>query len=247
MAAPVSEWLTIEETAGWLGVPVYAVTAAIAAGQIPVLRLAEHVRISKTSLLGSVSIYHTVAPPAPSSGPATESLPQPKGLVWLSDLVAAESFSQRWPTKAGDAANISHFLEAWKAQLTLLNEPHAVRIGADHGRTEQKSNDAPDRLFIFFDKVPMVEFMEIGGDHDGWASLIKVNGNKSLLLAEQLPPLYRQARVAPYADITERRAMGRSNGLAVVIARDDLRSCVHHAAARWLARNGHGDMIVPAK
>jgi len=45
-------------------------------------------------------------------------------------------------------------------------------------------------------------------------------------------------KVAPYPEASGMSSSGRPRGLAVIIGRDDLKSAVHHAAARQLGKLG---------
>jgi excisionase family DNA binding protein len=243
------DWFTPEELAEWLRVPEAAVHEAISSGEITAYRLGGHIRIDRAAFLESVA----AAPDTPISAPlsaadtaetnaadTTETathLPPPPELAWVAELRSTDLPPYRWPPEPDGERLVTTFDEAWAGRISLRGVPHRVAVGADYMRSKKHRSDKPDRLIAFIDGRPVAEFIETGGDPAAWASLIKVADNSSLHAREQLPDLYKRAKVAPYADVTGGRQRGRSNGLAVVIARDDVRSAVHHAAAKELARS----------
>lgn len=93
------------------------------------------------------------------------------------------------------------------------------------------------RLSVFISGTAIAEFVETA-DHEGWASVIKPDSRSILGPRDTPPPLYKNARIQPYREATGWLRSGVPKGLALVIARDDFRSAVHHAVARWLARRG---------
>ena len=68
--------------------------------------------------------------------------------------------------------------------------------------------------------------------------LLKVNGKATLRAGVPVPALYCRSRLLPYQEATGFTGPGRTKGLAVVITADDMKSAVHHAAARWLGKRG---------
>jgi hypothetical protein len=102
------------------------------------------------------------------------------------------------------------------------------------------------RLSIWVDGQPTGEFYEtIDGQH--WASLIRPHRRSALRAGEPLPPLYRGTRVESYREMTGLAGRGIPNGLATIIVRNDLRSAVYHAAARWVPRRYNIYAIRPVR
>jgi len=123
---------------------------------------------------------------------------------------------------------------AWSGTITLAGTDIRVLVGEATGA---ERNDKVRRLTVLFDNYPMVEFTPTA-DGAGWASLIKPDGRHTIAPTDAVPRFYRGARVEPYHQVTGLSGRGRPSGAAVVIANAYIDSAVHHAAARWLAKNG---------
>jgi len=164
-------------------------------------------------------------PPAVTLSPG---FPKPAGVEWLTELKPAESFVHRWPSSGG------HFDESYpialQGRIRIDGSEREVLVG------EGRRNDR-GRLTVFLDRYPVAEFMDTA-DGAGWASLIKPDGRKTVAFGNQLPAIYGQSRVVPYPEATGVSGVGHPSGMALVIDRDDIRSAVHHAAARQLAKLG---------
>lgn len=150
------------------------------------------------------------------------SLPMPEGMSWIEELSIDKPFSHVWPTQ------IDKYLHAWKGSVSLRSKPINIKIGeiVYHER---------GRLVVFFNQEPICEFAETL-DHKGWASLIKPNGRNTLQMDKTPPILYQGTRIERYREVTGLTGLGVPKGAAIVIAKEDLRSAVHHAVARWLGR-----------
>ncbi len=180
---------------------------------------------------------HGGASMAPAAlGLAPGELPMPAGAAWLTPLESTAAFDHRWPAQGG------HFDEtypkAWRGRVRIGDTEHSVLVG------ECQRYDR-GRLSVFLDRYPLAEFMDTA-DGAGWASLIKPDGRKTAVPGQGLPALYRDARVVSYREVTGVSGSGHPTGLALVIARDDLRSAVHHAVARQLGKLGRPLTIQPA-
>jgi len=155
-------------------------------------------------------------------------LPAPRGLIWSRDLARAPAFTHFWPKKGGGTA-AEEFQRSWQGAIALQRKEMEVRIG------ECTRHDRGG-LTVFFDNSGVSEFIETT-DGQGWASVIKPDGKRVLKVSETPPPFYRSARIEPYREISGLCGRGVPKAMAVVVSKDDLRSTVHHAAARWLAKN----------
>src|SRR5215467_4997248 len=95
------EWLTEDEAARWLSVPLEAIQGAIKTGQLPVLRLGSHVRINRDIVLqlasGSMSPEGVEATTVSSD--TDNHIPIPRGMQWVEELVRIDSFQYKWPKK----------------------------------------------------------------------------------------------------------------------------------------------------
>jgi excisionase family DNA binding protein len=233
---PDREWLSPEEAATWLSVPLPDLEEAVDSGQLPAVVVGKHVRISTSALLEAAGRSTPKPPPlqAPLFEPFTVhdsgGLPEPAGLVWHEEIEAAEGFTHEWPHRkdAEPEAGTETYTSAWRATIILSGHLTPVLIG----ETERYGRG---RLTVWLDRYPTAEFAETA-DGTGWASLIKPDSRRVLRPGDPIPPLYRGARVEPYRLATGLTGIGIPNGLGVVIDRGDLRSAVHHAAARWLGR-----------
>ena len=223
--------------------PVEAVRAAVQTGELPALVFGGFIRISRDALLNRAAVATTVRA-VPATAPAAQphalahdggGLPSPQGFSWVGELSEAEPFTIPWPRKGG-GSNEEHYPQAWRGTVTLNGVRHDVRIGEciRHDR---------GRLTVLFGRDPITEFAATT-DGRGWASVIKPDGKKVLNAGELPPPLYNHARIASYRQMTGLAGVGVPKGLAVILGRHDLRSVVHHAAARWLGRNRFP--VVPA-
>ena len=106
MNSGVSEWISPDEAARWLDVPLSALQDEIAAGRIPAITVGRHVRIHKPGVVALASpttepltTPPLVAMPAPE-GPGH--LPIPQGMEWVAGLTEDEPFEQRWPRTADE-------------------------------------------------------------------------------------------------------------------------------------------------
>jgi excisionase family DNA binding protein len=228
------EWMSVEQTSQWLGVPVDAVREAVRSGAIPALVIGGYVRVSRAALLGRAAVPVTMrqAPAIPvvatQARPEGGGLPVPAGFSWVEDLAEADEFIINWP-RTGGGSNPETYPSAWRGVITL----NGVRMEAKVGECVRHDRG---RLTVLFDRNPICEFVATT-DGQGWASVIKPDGKKVLTSNEALPLLYLNARIASYREATGLSGIGVPKGLAVVVARDDLRGTVHQAAARWLGRN----------
>jgi hypothetical protein len=155
-------------------------------------------------------------------------VPAPRGLIWDRTLTSAPAFTYFWPKNGGGKA-AEEFGRNWQGFIAIRGKEMKVRIG------ECTRHKRPG-LTVFFDSTPIIEFIETS-DGNGWASVIRPDGRRALKVSETPPPFYFKARVERYRDISGLSGRGVPNALAVVVGKDDLPSVVHHAAARWLAKN----------
>lgn len=221
--------MTVEEAAEWIRVSPADLAAAVASGEIPALRVAGQVRISRSQLIGTARSSTLEVPESATGGSVVDGVPAPAGFTWLQDLQSAAGFDHRWPQRGGGGF-VEHYPKAWAGLVDVTGAQVRVVIG-------ETVRDDRGRLTVFFDGYPVTEFMDTL-DGSGWASIIKPDGKKTVLVSGDLPPLYRRLKVVPYRDATGTSGSGRPRGLAIVIARDDLRSAVHHAAARQAGKSG---------
>lgn len=154
-----------------------------------------------------------------------QGLPQPVGFTWQEPLHPGVEFNFRFPEAE------EHFTHVREARITLLNKTYHVRIG----RTERHGRG---RLIVFFGREILVEFFETA-DSQGFASLIRPDGKKTLRPGDPPPTLYQQARLEHYREAIGMSGKGFPKSMALVIGKDDLASAVYHAAARWLAERGY--------
>ena len=239
-----AEWLTEQTTADWLGVPVQAVQLGIAAGELPVLALAGEVRISRTALLElarrkTATDGHASAAARPAAPELLDELPAPAGFSWLGELTPTAGFVHGWPQHGGGYYK-EPYPDAWEASIRLKGRDQTIKVGRSSG---QERNDKRPRLTVFLDAFPVAEFIPTA-DGTKLASVIKPNGKKTISSPADLPALYRNIATASYTVATGLSGIGRPKGLAVLINPDDLRSAVHHAAARRLGRLG--EVVRPA-
>jgi excisionase family DNA binding protein len=240
------EWMSEGEAADWLGVSVRDVREAISRGALPVLRLGRQVRLSRTALIAAAGGNgDTQNLPADSANPAGPpggrdvnegniGIPAPAELRWRQVLVSSEPFEQGWPRKGGGSAP-ERYPYAWTGVIALVGSERRVVVGESTG---DERLDNRRRLLVLLDAYPTAEFAPTV-DGLGWVSLIKSDGRRTIPPGDPLPRLYRHARVEPYREATGLSGRGRPNGQAVVIDHDDIQSAAHHAAARWLGRNGY--------
>jgi excisionase family DNA binding protein len=233
------EWLDVDQAAEWLKVPASVVSEAIATGQIPAMKIGSFTRISRSALVAAAG-HPSVSPSqagaieavSPDVAPdsANHKVPVPKGLTWDADLEADEGFTQYWPQRKDDPPDTGkeEYDPVWKATITLAGHKMPVVVG-------KTKRNGRDRLTVWLDSYPVAE-CPATTDGLSWASLIKPDSRKVLKPGEPIPSLYRGARVEPYRVATGLTGSGVPTGMAVVIDEDDLRSVVHHAAARWLRR-----------
>ncbi len=155
-------------------------------------------------------------------------VPAPRGLIWDRTLTSAPAFTHFWPKNGGGKA-AEQFGRNWHGSIAIHGKEMKVMVG------ECTRHDRAG-LTVFFDSTPISEFIETS-DGNGWASVIRPDGRRALKVSETPPSFYLKARVERYRDISGLRGRGVPNALAVVVGKDDLPSVVHHAAARWLAKN----------
>lgn len=242
----VEEWISEGEAANWLGVPIRAVQEAIKRGELPALRFGRQVRLSRTALIaaagGNSDTQNLAAwsgsPAGPSGGRETDEedtgVPAPAQLEWRQALAPSEPFEQGWPREGGGSAP-ERYPHSWAGAITLAGSERRVVVGESTG---DERLDNRRRLLVLLDAYPTAEFAPTV-DGLGWASVIKPDGRRTIPAGDPLPRLYRHARVEPYREATGLGGRGRPKGSAVVIDHDDIQSAVHHAAARWLGRNGY--------
>lgn len=231
----IKPWLTEDEAAAWLDVPVEAVRSAIRRGELPSLKVGGHVRINSAGLLTAAvdrtqAVAHQITESLAAMEESAGGIPVPAGMRWTKEIEGAEAFDFHWPAKRGESYS-ERYDPSWEASFTLLGEHISVRVGVC-----ERLNRG--RMTVFFGNLPICEFVEttVG---DGWASVIKPDGKKVLPAGATPPPLYRNAHVEPYREVVSLTGSGVPRGQAVVIAKDDLRSAIHHAAARWLGKRHH--------
>jgi hypothetical protein len=165
----------------------------------------------------------------------------PPGLLWIEDLVSApEPFSYAWPAKKGQKPSIEVYPNVLKGQISLHGRRFGVTVG--EGKREvgvgKGRREVRVRVTVFFDTSPIAEFVDTQ-DGNGLASLIKPDSRKTLRIGEPPPSLYKHGRLEPYREVTGIAGSGAPNAIAVIIHRNDYKSAVHQAAARWLSRKDH--------
>lgn len=231
----MTEWLTEEQAADWLKLPVEVVREAVQGNELPALIIKNHVRISSQALLtlgahSDTSTHNgTAETPAAEVVPAGDGrLPPPTALTWLNEIAPAPAFTIPWPKKGGGTHDEA-YPQAWSGLITLNGDQVEVKVG-------ECIRDGRGRLTVMFDRTPICEFVATV-DGQNWASIIKPDGKHVLAVGQTPPRLYRGARVEPYRDVTGMTGTGVPKGLAVVVSGDDYRSTVHHAAARWLGKH----------
>jgi excisionase family DNA binding protein len=225
----MTEWMTQDEAAEWLRISSAELAAAVASGELPALRVAGKVRISRSRLLGMTNLASSGPIEVEPEDVVAEGVPPPVGFTWLEDLQPTAAFDHVWPKRGGGGFE-EHYPTAW-AGLANINGTQVEVIIGETTRYER------GRLSVFFDGYPVAEFMDTP-DGSGWASVIKPDGKKTVSASSDLPPLYRAVKVASYREATGTSGSGRPKGLAVVIPRNDLRSAAHHAAARQAGKSG---------
>jgi excisionase family DNA binding protein len=233
------EWMTEDVAAEWLGVSTKDLRGAISRGELPMLRIGSQLRLSRSALIARSGGPAGILPGTdhtPADNRAARNghggLPAPAGLEWRQALTAAKPFEHRWPALGG--FSLEKYPRAWSGTVALGGAQLDVLVGEATGA---ERNDGKPRLTVLFDNYPIAEFVPTA-DRKGWASLIKPDGRHSVAPGSPLPRLYLAARIQPYHVATGLSGRGRPSGVAVVIARDDITSAVHHAAARWMGRNG---------
>lgn len=236
-------WMDEETAAEELALPIEVVQEAVKRGLLPALVIKGHVRISRDAMIDiasqSVSSKREVLDVAIAnanqvSNSKEESIPVPLGLNWKDELTKIGDFSHFWPQKRehyGNGNNKEDYTQAWAGSIILASTPISVKVG----RASRKNRG---RLTVFFDKSPVSESCETA-DGKHWASLVKPDGKKILSVGQIRPSLYQSARLESYREATGMTGIGVPRGLAVVIGIDDMRSSVHHAAARWLGKRSY--------
>jgi excisionase family DNA binding protein len=242
----VDEWMSEGEVADWLRVPVRDVQEAIRRGELPVLRLGRHVRLSRAAVIaaagGNSDTQNLAAesgsraglPECRETNEENTGIPAPAQLEWRQALSPSESFVHGWPREGGGSTP-ERYPDAWAGAITLAGSERRVVVGESTG---DERLDNRRRLLVLLDAYPTAEFAPTV-DGLGWASVIKPDGRRTIPAGDPLPRFYRHARVEPYRQATGLSGRGRPKGPAVVIDHDDIQSAVHHAAARWLGRNGY--------
>jgi len=162
-------------------------------------------------------------------------IPVPQGMQWVEEL-APFDFEYKWPNKKekpNDQGSLTiPYSPGWRGKISLQGKEYTVRIG--QGTGTMPGNDK--KLDVFLNGENLCVFSKTL-DEQGWASVIKPDGKKNLGVDETPPALYRRAKIGSYRDVTGMAGSGVPHATAVIVAKDDMRSVAHHAAARWLGRN----------
>lgn len=231
------EWFTEDEAATWLSVPLGAIQEAIKTGQLPVLHLGSHIRINRDIVLklASGSMPSVEVEATHVSNDIDNHIPVPQGMQWIEELVRIDSFQYKWPKKRKNPGDPSFLIVSyspgWQGKISLLGKEYIVRIG----QGTMPSNDK--KLDVFLNGANLCVFSKTS-DEQGWASIIRPDGKKNLGVDETPPALYRRAKVGSYKDVTRMAGSGVPHAAAaVIVAKNDMISVAHHAAARWLGRN----------
>jgi excisionase family DNA binding protein len=233
-----TEWLTEDEAAEWLLVSRETLQEAIKTGQLPVLRLGSHIRINRDIVLklASGSIPPVGVEAITVSDDTDNCIPVPLGMQWVEELVLIDPFEYKWPQKKEKPDDpgflIVVYSPGWQGKISLQGREYTVRIG--QGTGAMPSNEK--KLDVFLNGVNLCVFSKTF-DEQGWASIIKPDGKRNLGVDETPPALYRRTKIGSYRDVTGLAGSGVPHAAAVIIAKDDMRSVAHHAAARWLGRN----------
>lgn len=180
-----------------------------------------------------VQVIVTSSAPTPHAGsnpgtpvfPEGGGLPQPAGFSWQEPLHPGTDFEYRFPEETEEYTNVH------EAKIALHSKVYAVRAGF-------AERDNRGRLVVFFGREALAEFVETV-DGQGFASLIRPDGRKTLRPTDFPPALYQQARLENYRDAVGMTGKGFPKSMALVIGKDDLPAAVYHAAARWLAKRGY--------
>lgn len=230
MVNVIQDWMDIETAANWMDIPMDVFRQALSNGEVPAITIGGQVRISRMALLdkakGSIAAVTEAGVDIPHND---GTLPAPGDLRWVKELESGESFVYNWP-KTGGGTIPYNYDPVWEGEIVLHGQRQRVRVG-------QYQDGGRDRLGVFFGSGEELEFVSTK-DGEGWASLIRPEGRKVLPIGQEPPRLYHHAHIAPWREVTGMSGRGVPFAMGLVVARDDLRSVVHHAAVRWLVWRG---------
>src|SRR5207248_298947 len=122
----MKEWMDEDEAAEWTGVPPADLKKAVRRGDIPVLRIGNTVRISRSALIAlagrpSAEVSETIPLPVdrtPHAADAVSGVTAPGGLEWRTPLATADALKQPWPQRGG-GSYIEHYPRAWAGTIHL--------------------------------------------------------------------------------------------------------------------------------
>lgn len=209
--------LTVDEVASILRVPRETVTDELNKGNIPGFKVGTEWRILQEKLFNFMEAEMDTE----TTNSVTESTMDVK---WQK----ADPFKYKWPD-----GTVETYDEAYEADLNLPDCSKA-QIGYTTRNTAGMTNRCRVVVFMKFGSqiVPVVEFAG-ANDFDATglvASVIKNDDNKHVQSISQLPSEYSGFPVKVYSEVVV--GPYASNGLAVVVDKDDRRRMLHHAFIR---------------
>ena len=170
----MNEWMTEDEAADWIGVPVRDLKEAVNPGELPVLRVGSSVRLSRTALVAHVGgnarnavpiLRLPLEPPAAVATIKDGRIPAPATLQWRSALTTAKPFEHHWPRRGG-GSYVEQYPRAWSGNIILAGNDMSLLVGEATGA---QRNDKVRRLTVLFDDYPMAEFAPTA-DGKGWSA-----------------------------------------------------------------------------
>jgi excisionase family DNA binding protein len=211
---------TIEEVAEHLKVPLDAVHAEIASGNLAALKVVSFWRVRESALKAYL-------------GTTTAMIPHKVLMESLQgQLVAAADFLHTWPDKKRET-----FIKVQEGVIPYAGREYHVKVGFTVRHSAGKDRR---RSLVIVDRYPSVEFVASSASETEkrMASIIKDRRGKQLPAGATVPPEYADLTVGSYREVVNGR--GASNGLAVLCDADDVRTMVQHGLIRYRYRQERG-------
>jgi len=208
---------TVDEVADILRVAKETVVDELENGNIPGFKVGSEWRILKEKLFSLMEVNMDTE----TTSVIDESTLDVK---WRK----SDPFEYKWPE-----GSVEHYNEAYEANLTL---PDCSQVKIGYTTREAASMKDRYRVIVFMklgsQLIPVVEFAGANDFEDTHqvASVIKNDDNKHVRSLSELPSEYSGFPIKIYSEVVVGRYA--SNGLAVVIDKDDRRTMLHHALIR---------------
>lgn len=219
--------MTPKEIAEYLKVDEATIIQQLETGNLGGFQVGSEWRSSDAEILEYISKHKRTLGAAMKS--LAESLTTPK-VETASGFTEIGPFDFDWP-QSGGGPNLEHYDKGYETTRMINGRHFTFTIGFGNRKVAGRMRA---RVTIWLGNRAIVEFAGSNNFEidELLASIIKLKDNTQLTPYQEVPPEYKDFRVARYNSIVQ--GPYASTNMAIVVHKDDLESMLRHAIIRGL-------------